>query len=154
MKPKSKIIKHLEKLINQISSLSKDKNLPYSRRYDLWKRRVEIFLNQVCGEDIAEEFKNIIREGEPLERGFVIFSSENSEQQLEKRRQRQKLNCELALDKARNLLKALKEYIELFESDKQVKKEVETIKRKYKKWGIDFKFLKHEKGEETETKSQ
>ena len=110
-------------------------------------------MGRVCSDKIAEEFKNITKEeSAPQFQGLLRL--EPFEQRLERQRKKDRLYCQIALLKAKNLLKAIKEYIELFESDKEVKKEVETIKRKYKKWGIDLKVLKYKKGEEIETKSQ
>jgi len=109
-------------------------------------------LERVCGGKIAEEFKNIVEEESWPRSPWLRL--EPLEQRLERERKEDRLHCQVALLKAKNLLKALKEYIKLFESDKEVEKEVETIKRKYKEWGIDFKFLKHKRGEEVETKSQ
>lgn len=151
MKPKSKIVKHLDNLINQIPRLSKGNYIPHSEKYDFWKRRVELFLERVCGGKIAEEFKTIVKE-ESSPR-FRWLRDEPFEQRFERERKENRLHCQVALLKARNLLKAVKEVIELFESE-ELKKESEVIKRKYKEWGIDFKFFKHKKGEEVETKGQ
>lgn len=109
-------------------------------------------MERVCGGKIVEEFKSIVKEESSPQ--FQWLRLEPFKQRLKRKRKEDRLYCRAALLKAKNLLKALKEYIELFESDKEVKKEVETIKRKYKKWGIDLKVLKYKKGEEIETKSQ
>lgn len=153
MKPKSKIVKHLENLIAQIPTLVKDKNLPYSTKYDFWKIRVELFLNRVCGEKIAEEFKKTFNKKEFLP-SYLFSSHKTLEQRFEERRKRQKLNCQVALCKAKNLLKAVKEDIKLFGSDKEVQKEVETIKRKSKEYALGPSFLRYRKREEVETKSE
>lgn len=156
MKPKSKIVKHLDTLINQIPRLSKEKYIPHSEKYDLWKRRVELFLGRVCGGKVAEEFKNITKEEKiPLPVSWSIFrEGESFEKRFKLQREREIISCRAALCKARNLLKAVKENIELFESDKEAKKEAGKIKRKYKGIELGLPWLKYKRGEEVETKEE
>jgi uncharacterized protein YbaR (Trm112 family) len=151
MPQKSKVLERLERLINQISQVEKTE-WPYPGKYDLWKRRVELFLRRVCSSEIVEEFNSITKEERLPPSGTWLFSGKTFEQRLQQRREKELIYYRAALYRAKNLLNAVKEDIELFELDEEAKKEAKKIKRKYEIEGGIPGLLKGKFSKEVEDK--
>ncbi len=156
MRTKSKVVERLNQLIDQIPWLEKEGSL-YSSKYDLWKRKTGLLLDRVCSKDIVKEFQNIVkREPQLPRRGFLWGTTtieERIERYMKKRDERNKLEYRVQLCLTKNLLTAIKENIEFFESDEETKKEAEKIKRKFEEIEVGIPgLLKYKRAKETEKK--